>query len=498
METWNKLCEKVQSDRKTNTSERAFEKDTVKYFLSGLGWSEWEDNLIEQYPIKAANTTLYADFALFKKGDRTFPEIIIELKKPNHKPSRKQKEEEVRQIGTYMKQKDCCFGLYFGEKMELYFIDSSQTIRTPKLILSVAFEKNNEDGQCLIGLLRNSNHTFSNQRLLQFCQEQIAINNALVYWCSEEGKEKLYEFIITETRLNSELKNRIRSKLRLNIQRDEVTSANRIIEQKKASTRTNPDNPVSIPTADMPSFIFHLKVPKKGVEATMCYIPQENKYIIKKGSKISKETKESCNDNVIQKREEILHDISAAKVQADCYILLTDIVIISGTPNLSAQFCTGRSTNARKSWKDENGIEFGAKFSTAHKKENVSYRRVEIDTQKRQGNYSLDGMSYPSLRRFVLDVVRKYVTEHPSDSYETILAKFPIRTNNNRTLITQKEWEDKNGNAQNRYFHSPEDILRDSFGKAFLVSNQWTQEDIISKILPLIKDQLDWDVYTKD
>lgn len=496
METWNKLCEKVNSDRKGNLSERTFEKETIKYFLSGLGWSEWENNLIEQYQIDAAHTKLYADFALFQKGEIKYPELIIELKKPTHKPSRKQKAEDVRQIETYMKQKDCCFGLYFGEKMELYFIDSTLEKRIPKLILSVPFEKNNEDGQTLIGLLRNNNgHEFSFRQLLEFCQEQIVLNNAASYWCSEEGKSQIYEYILTYSKLSKELKDRLYSNLQIDIRKKDSAC---ISNKQKTETSNLPIENISpFQTKETSSYIFNLRVPQRGVDATMHYFPNEKKYVIKAGSKVSKESKDSCSDNALQKRKEILSNILAAREEDSAYILLKDVEIVADTPNLSAQICTGRSTNARTEWKDENGRAFGISFpkKIVDKKEKISSPpKTEIQGK---GAYSLDGITFPALRRFVLEVVKRYIKEHPSETFEQILEVFPPLSENNRTLITEQEWEMKNEDAKERYFHKKDDRLHDSFGKAFLVSNQWTSKDVAAKIIPLAIERFGWVIHTK-
>ena len=116
MKIWNRLCDKV--NKRINVSEGRFEKEIVLEFLGALNWSEYYDNLEEQYQIDVHGDKWIPDFALFAEG-REEPDIIVELKKPTHK----QRSKDRRQITTYMKLVDCRFGLYFGEKLELFYLD---------------------------------------------------------------------------------------------------------------------------------------------------------------------------------------------------------------------------------------------------------------------------------------------------------------------------------------------------------------------------------------
>lgn len=87
--------------------------------------------------------------------------------------------------------------------------------------------------------------------------------------------------------------------------------------------------------------------------------------------------------------------------------------------------------------------------------------------------FSLDGGAFLAKGRFVLAVVRKYVTLHPEKSYEEILSVFPDKLGITVVIkplsqISQKQISDR------RYFTSPNEIIRSRDGVEFAVTTQWT------------------------
>ena len=338
MKIWNRLCDKVS--KKKNVSEGRFEKEIALEFLGALNWSEYYDNLKEQYQIDVHGDKWIPDFALFVEG-KDEPDIIVELKKPTHK----QRFKDRRQITTYMKLVDCRFGLYFGEKLELFYLDYEPEKRISKSVLSVDFVKNDKKGKRLIDLLKYD--TYDRDKLRTFCENHLKLNDVCQYWCSEEGIEKLYTFIAEQSNLPNSMTDSLKSSLELTVsQRIETVEETAGAYEEVSYGCAEPS--VS-DKYDEDYFVFNLKEPKKGTDATMFFYPQDQKYAIKSGSKISAKDTKDCSPEALNMRSKVFSDGSWAKKDGAVYTLLHDVIFISktGTPNVSAHFCTGRSTNAR-------------------------------------------------------------------------------------------------------------------------------------------------------
>ena len=113
---WNTFCEDISKNK--GVKEMTFEKEIVKSFLQALGWSRYDGNLEEQYGLYSRKWI--PDFVFYLNNDKNAKEIILELKKPDHK----QRKVDIEQIEAYMKLTDCRFGLYFGEKLEQFCLDN--------------------------------------------------------------------------------------------------------------------------------------------------------------------------------------------------------------------------------------------------------------------------------------------------------------------------------------------------------------------------------------
>lgn len=402
MKIWNRLCEKV--NKKLNVSEGRFEKEIVVEFLGALNWSEYYDNLKEQYQIDVHGDKWIPDFALFVEG-KDEPDIIVELKKPSHK----QRSKDRRQITTYMKLVDCRFGLYFGEKLELFYLDYEPEKRISKSVLSVDFVKNDKNGKRLIDLLKYD--SYDRNKLREFCENQLKLEEVCRYWCSDEGREKLYSYIAKESHLPSSLYDNLRLSLEI------VISQNlKIVEEDTASitdviTSCSDEGPKGNDIKDYVT--FRLKETKKGTDALMFFYPKENKYVIKANSKISASETKDCSPEALVLRNKICSNIDSAKRNDAVYTLLRDVTIFSktGTPNVAANFCTGRSTNARTAWVDENGRPYGEVFPKS--------LNVETSTSKtKKDTTSTDDSSFlPDCIKRVAESIGKKLIRKNGNAY---------------------------------------------------------------------------------
>lgn len=108
--------------------------------------------------------------------------------------------------------------------------------------------------------------------------------------------------------------------------------------------------------------IFMLSVPKRRIDAKMCYYPENGKFVILKGSTISAEEKYSCPKNVSDFRKTIIAQKNVLSKNGNVYELLQDIVFPEDkrlqSPSAAASFCTATSMQGTTMWKDSDGATF--------------------------------------------------------------------------------------------------------------------------------------------
>ena len=198
---WRQLCDAVK--KKKGELEMSFEKGIAKDFLGSLDWSYMRGNLEEQYVINH-HTKWRPDFVLFVDGK---PEIIVELKKTNNK----QRAKDRAQVSDYLKISDCRFGLYFGERLELFYLNNKGEVREVRSVLSVEYDKDAPYYKDLMRLIRST--IYNRESLASFCKEQIEIDDACRYWQTSEGNETLVHLMMEHSHLRTELFSRFRAAL---------------------------------------------------------------------------------------------------------------------------------------------------------------------------------------------------------------------------------------------------------------------------------------------
>lgn len=193
MQIWNFLCDVIAEGKKNNWAEDAFQEKISHFIETALYWSSITNSIRVQYFIGFAHTKGRADIVLVNESQHI--EVIIELKRPNHF----QKEDDVRQLFDYMKVSNCLFGLYIGEKLELYYNEPSN-IQNPKLVSSIVFTKNNTCGKELLDLLVKP--AYSVEKLEKYCERQIELQKVVKYWTSPKGKKELLDFVVMKSNLD--------------------------------------------------------------------------------------------------------------------------------------------------------------------------------------------------------------------------------------------------------------------------------------------------------
>lgn len=205
---WNTFCEDISKNK--GVKEMAFEKEIVKGFLQALGWSRYDRNLEEQYGLYSRKWI--PDFVLYLDNDKSAKEIILELKKPDHK----QRKVDIEQIEAYMKLTDCRFGLYFGEKLEVFYLEDKDGKRSAASVTTIDWTINNEAGANFIELLKFSN--YDRKRLEQFCTDHLYLNSFLRHCNHQGGLQQLYDCIMEHFSLPQSMADSLKTRLKFVIE----------------------------------------------------------------------------------------------------------------------------------------------------------------------------------------------------------------------------------------------------------------------------------------
>lgn len=227
---WNTLCQIVADGKKKDIDEKTFEK-TFCELLPALGWLKLpHKELREQVPVPFANTNGIIDIMLIRKGISN-PDVIIEMKKPNHT----QKAKDVQQLCDYLKQKNCFFGLYVGEVFELFFYDiNHKPTEKPRRVLSISYAEDCVEGQTIFDLLKRN--TFDAKLLEKYCGEQLLLNDTANRLVSSEGKAEILDVIVGKTNLPEALAKRLRNMLLVDVRIKDSYSISNPHEEKLDDT----------------------------------------------------------------------------------------------------------------------------------------------------------------------------------------------------------------------------------------------------------------------
>ena len=204
---WNTFCEDISKNK--DVKEMTFEKEIVRGFLQALGWSRYDDNLEEQLGLYRRKWI--PDFVFYLNNDKNAKEIILELKKPDHK----QRKVDIEQIEAYMKLTDCRFGLYFGEKLEVFYLREKDGKRSAASVITIDWTVDNEAGANLIKLLDFKN--YDRKKLEQFCFDNVYLNTFLRHCKHQGGQQQLYDCIMERFVLPESMAGSLRSRLKFTI-----------------------------------------------------------------------------------------------------------------------------------------------------------------------------------------------------------------------------------------------------------------------------------------
>jgi hypothetical protein len=251
---WNTFCEDIS--RNKGVKEIVFEKEIVKSFLQALGWSRYDRNLEEQYALYSRKWI--PDFVFYLNNDKNAKEIILELKKPDHR----QRKVDIEQIEAYMKLTDCRFGLYFGEKLEVFYLEEREGKRSAASVTTIEWTIDNEEGANLIELLNFRN--YDRRNLEQFCSDHLYLNSFLRLWETQRGRKHLYDGIMEHFMLPASMAGSLQSHLKFTIcDSSEVEEYNAILQVSEISesvlTNSQDSHPRLFNLPTLPAYLNNLK-----------------------------------------------------------------------------------------------------------------------------------------------------------------------------------------------------------------------------------------------
>lgn len=496
---WNNFCKSVLKAQRNNERELDFEKSTMIDLLSGLGWSSLKDNLVEQKSMVVAHTSVFADFVLLDTISQK-EQIVIELKRPNHNQS----EEDIRQLWSYMKLSFAPYGLYVGEKIEIYYnrLDRNE----PVLINTINFTANNEEGIFLLKLLKVD--TFDVNRWKNYCEDSIKLKKSIQFWTSPEGKEELSKFILSRAGLSPDFTNRLRTLLTISVERNQVgstdvttkdTSEEKAQETSAENKETNKQNTHKKNSQEYrigkssykSAKSFALAIVKKYMELHPNFSFDQIKAAFPKSfawghilvtEEEWKAKKPSVQENYFS--DDILTDANGQHFL------------------LSNQWTRDAVADMRKVLDEGSLLESQESYKVSSEEDNlVADPHVQVKPvfkMPRKGSqvYSLNGgRDFFPAGAMGYNIVRRYLDGHPESSSEEIAKLMPAKVFGYRTIIDANTYDMKFAPGKKNHIRYVPYAFTDGLGKRFYVSNQWDKASI-AELEPIIA-KLGWSIEKK-
>ncbi len=223
MNNWHKILSNFL--RHIPYSEKEYQERIVSILVSiGLGWEE--ENIKQQLSLNLGSTErVVPDIVLSKNGR---PVIIIEVK-PNH---HKQQEKDILQLTSYMKQLEINIGIYFGEKVEVYYKELGANNLSLKL-LELQLIADDSKWEQFVAMFSNSSFDAENikalyKKALRLEEENLKVSKLMSELTSSNGTQLVEDAIKKHlSRLGVELPliNKVMAKLNIQIRPQVETSS---------------------------------------------------------------------------------------------------------------------------------------------------------------------------------------------------------------------------------------------------------------------------------
>lgn len=261
LEIYNILCDCI----KNKILESAYQRE-VEYCFRRLGWKGLNNTLQHQFKIPiGSKNSIRPDIVLQKENENGHyvPVVAIEIKRPDNIKSERQE----LQLLSYMRQLRINYGLYIGEKIQLFYDihDSQETpMAIPVSVLNINIEENDKNGEVFCDLFNYDN--FNVEKLETFCkesfrkrQEYIRLKDRMQDLLSEPDKnikELIRNSLLTDGFPINEIKN-VLSKISIQIITEDYHKNTNISQQAQDDYKTVQSvNSGASPIRDLTRFSF--------------------------------------------------------------------------------------------------------------------------------------------------------------------------------------------------------------------------------------------------
>jgi hypothetical protein len=158
---WREFCYDLIEAAKADVLEDPYQ-DLIEQGLRVLNWSKPKGEISPKERIKiGSHNKLEPDITL-KINDRSV--LVIEVKRPRNKLN----EDQILQLVSYMRQRRVPFGLYIGDRIALFYDDSTNE---PTEVWSLNIDSEADEGWRFVDFFARG--SFNEERLDIFCKERM-------------------------------------------------------------------------------------------------------------------------------------------------------------------------------------------------------------------------------------------------------------------------------------------------------------------------------------
>lgn len=158
---WREFCYDLIEAAKADILEDPYQ-DLIEQGLRVLNWSKPKGEICPKERIKiGSHSKLEPDITL-KINERSV--FVIEVKRPRNKLN----EDQILQLVSYMRQRRVSFGLYIGDRIALFYDDSTNE---PTEVWNVAIDSEADEGWRFVDFFARG--SFNEERLDIFCKERM-------------------------------------------------------------------------------------------------------------------------------------------------------------------------------------------------------------------------------------------------------------------------------------------------------------------------------------
>lgn len=158
---WREFCYDLIEAAKADVLEDPYQ-DLIEQGLRVLNWSKPKGEICPKERIKiGSHNKLEPDITL-KINERSV--FVIEVKRPRNKLN----EDQILQLVSYMRQRRVPFGLYIGDRIALFYDDSTNE---PTEVWSLNIDSEADEGWRFVDFFARG--SFNEERLEIFCKERM-------------------------------------------------------------------------------------------------------------------------------------------------------------------------------------------------------------------------------------------------------------------------------------------------------------------------------------